>query len=153
MIIFLRKCATVDDLLVHSKQKDHMGRITDMLKALISHGLKLSPKKCQFFRTELTYMGNMFKITHGGIRISPIKTRVEAILKTSIPTTPKQCKSFCGVVNYLSIFCPHLQKYLVPIYDLTHKGRPFIWMTLHQKNFDKIKTQLSCAPVLSLPDG
>ena len=102
--------AIMDDLLVHSKQKDHMDRITEMLQALISHGLKLSPKKCQFFRTELTYMGNIFKITHKGIRISPIKTRVEAILKTPSPTTPKQCKRFCGVVNYLSIFCPHLQK-------------------------------------------
>ena len=48
--------AIMDDLLVHSKRKTHMDRITDMLKALIAHGLKLSPKKCQFFMQELTYM-------------------------------------------------------------------------------------------------
>ena len=41
--------AIMDDLLVHSKKKDHLDRITDMLEALITHGLKLSPKKCQFF--------------------------------------------------------------------------------------------------------
>ena len=36
--------AILDDLLVHSMKKNHMDRITDMLKAFISHGLKLSPK-------------------------------------------------------------------------------------------------------------
>ena len=42
--------AIMDDLLVHSKEEDHMDRILDMLRALVEHGLKLSPKKCQFFR-------------------------------------------------------------------------------------------------------
>ena len=74
--------AIMDDLLVHSMKKNHMDRITDMLKALISHGLKLSPKKCQFFMEELVYMGNVFKIGKFGVSISPIKTRVEAIQKT-----------------------------------------------------------------------
>ena len=145
--------AIMDDLLVHSLKRNHMDRITEMLKALISHGLKLSPKKCQFFMEELVYMGNIFKIGKFGISISPIKTRVEAIQKTPPPKTPKQCKSFCGVVNYLSIFCPHLQKLLAPIYDLTRKGRPFVWTETHQHNFDLIKKQLASAPVLSLPNG
>ena len=38
--------AIMDDLLVHSKEEDHMDRILDMLRALVEHGLKLSPKKC-----------------------------------------------------------------------------------------------------------
>ena len=55
--------------------KDHMSRILDMFKALIDHGLKLSPKKCQFFKDELVYMGNIFKVTQDNITITPIKTR------------------------------------------------------------------------------
>ena len=145
--------AIMDDLLIHSKKKHHMARIADLLKALLKHGLKLSPKKCQFFRTELVYMGNVFKVEKGKFVITPIKTRVEAILNTPAPLTPKECKSFCGVVNYLSLFCQNLQKLLAPIYDLTRKGRPFIWTDLHQKTFDTIKEQLAKAPVLSLPDG
>ena len=145
--------AIMDDLLIHSKKKNHMARIADLLKALVKHGLKLSPKKCQFFRTELMYMGNVFKVEKGKFVITPIKTRVEAILNTPAPLTPKECKSFCGVVNYLSLFCKNLQKLLAPIYDLTRKGRPFIWTEGHQKTFDTIKRQLAKAPVLSLPDG
>ena len=98
-------------------------------------------------------MGNVFKVEKGKFVITPIKTRVEAILNTPAPLTAKECKSFCGVVNYLSLFCQNLQKLLAPIYDLTRKGRPFIWTDMHQKTFDTIKQQLVKAPVLSLPDG
>ena len=143
--------AIMDDLLVHSKEDDHMDRIRDMLKALIEHGLKLSPKKCQFFRVELVYMGNIFRTSDDGITIIPIKTRQEAILKAKVPRTPKECKSFCGVVDYVSLFCPHLQSLLAPIYDLTRKGRPFVWTKMHQANFEKIKEQMASPPVLTLP--
>ena len=85
--------------------------------------------------------------------ISPIKTRVEAILKTPTPISAKECKSFCGVVNYLSLFCPNLQKLLAPIYDLTRKGKPFLWTENHQQTFDQIKNLLAKPPVLNLPDG
>ena len=143
--------AIMDDLLVHSKEADHMDRILDMLKGLVEHGLKLSPKKCQFFRDELVYMGNIFRTGQKGITITPIKTRQEAILNTPTPTTAKECKSFCGVVNYVSLFCPNLQKLLAPIYDLTRKGRPFVWTDLHTHNFEIIKKQMASPPVLTLP--
>ena len=41
--------------------------------------------------------------------------------------TVKGCRSFAGLVNFLSIFCPESQKLLKLIYDLTRKGRQFIW--------------------------
>ena len=72
----------MDDLLVHSKKENHLDRIVDLLKALIKHSLKLSPKKCQFFKTELVYLGNVFNFEKGMFVIIPIKTRVDAILNT-----------------------------------------------------------------------
>ena len=33
----------------------------------------------------------------------------------------KGCRSFVGMVNFVSLFCPKLQKLLKPIYDLTRK--------------------------------
>ena len=53
----------------------------------------------------------------------------------------------------MSLFCPHLQSLLAPIYDLTRKGRPFVWTKLHQKNFEEIKKQMVSPPVLTLPTG
>ena len=46
------------------------------------------------------------------------------------------------MVNFVSIFCLELQKLLKSIYDLTRKGRQFIWGQKQQTAFDKIKNRL-----------
>ena len=39
-------------------KKSHIAKLEELLKALLQNGLKISPKKCQLFRTELQYRGN-----------------------------------------------------------------------------------------------
>ena len=56
------------------------------------------------------------------------------------------------MVNFVSLFCPELQKLLRPIYDLTRKGRQFIWGKEQQQAFDEIKCRLQRPPVLHLPN-
>ena len=142
--------AIMDDLLVHGFKGNHLDRLEALFQAMIKHGLKLSPKKCQLFMKHLIYMGNIFHINGPTISISPLQSRIEAIQKLQPPTNVKGCKSFCGMVNYLSIFCRHLQKLLKPIYDLTKKGRPFIWQE-EQQTFDTIKERMINPPILYLP--
>ena len=55
------------------------------------------------------------------------------------------------MVNFVSIFCPELQKLVTSIYELTKKGRPFVWGDEQQKAFDEIKSRLLTPPVLSMP--
>ena len=110
--------AIMDDLLVHSTKMAHWKLIEQLLKSMCKNGPRLSPKKCQLFKTKLTYMGNEFSINKRTMTITPLRSRTEAINKIPTPRTPKQCKSFCGVVNYLSLFCPDLQKLLKPIVHL-----------------------------------
>ena len=64
----------------------------------------------------------------------------------------KGCRSFAEMVNFLSIFCPELQKLLKPIYDLTKKGRPFIWGKEQQDSFKEIKCRLIKPPLLHMPN-
>ena len=117
-----------DDLLLFMlSKKAHMDKLEDLSKALRRNGLKISPKKCQLFRTELQYMGNTIFIKERRLCVKPLCSRLEAIQKMKVPATAKQCKSFAGMVNFVGIFCPDLQKLLKPIYDLTRKGRQFIW--------------------------
>ena len=120
--------AIMDDLLLFTpSKKAHIAKLEDLLKALRKNGLKISPKKCQLFRTELQYMGNKIFIKEKRVCVKPLHSQLEAIKKIRPPTTPKQCKSFTGMVNFVSIFCPDLQKLLKPIYDLTRKGSQFVW--------------------------
>ena len=51
------------------------------------------------------------------------------------------------------MFCPELQKLLKPIYDLTRKGRQFIWGKEQQAAFKEIKQRLIKLPVLRLPNS
>ena len=49
----------MDDLLLFTPAKlSHFKKFEDLLKALYKNGLKISPKKCQLFKTDLQYMGN-----------------------------------------------------------------------------------------------
>ena len=81
-----------------------------------------------------------------------LRSQIEAIQKLKPPTTIKGCRSFAGMVNFVSIFCPELQRLLKPIYDLTRKGRQFVWGEEQQKAFHEIKHRLQRPPVLHLPD-
>ena len=129
--------AIMDDLLIHSAKVDHWKLLEQLLKSMCKNGLSLSPKKCPLFKTNLTYMGNEFSINKRTMTITPLRSRTEAINKIPTPRTPKQCKSFCGVVNYLSLFCPDLQKLLKPKVELTRKGRSFIWGDAQKKLLKK----------------
>ena len=116
--------AIMDDLLLFVPNKQtHFEQLVDLLQALCKNGLKISPKKCQLFRTELQYMGNTIFIKERRVCVKPLISRLEAIQNLKPPTTQKGCRSFAGVVTFVSIFCPTLQKMLKPIYELTKKGR------------------------------
>ena len=84
--------------------------------------------------------------------IKPLRSRLEAIQKLQPPTKTKGCRSFVAMVNFLSMVCPELQKLLKPMYDLTRKGRPFIWGKDQQESFKEIKCKLIKAPALHIPN-
>ena len=84
--------------------------------------------------------------------VKPLRSRIEAIQQLKPPTNTKGCRSFAGMVSFVSIFCPELQKLLKAIYELTKKGRHFILGKEQQEAFDEIKARLQKPPVLSIPD-
>ena len=143
--------AIMDDCLVHSKLTDHTQHLIQLFKALIRNGLKISPRKCQFFRKDLVYMGHNIMIKGNRPCIKALKDRADAIRKLNQPKTPRDCKSFCGMINFLSMYLKGLQELLAPIYALTKKGAKFEWTQTHQDNFMKLKEMVCKAPVLYMP--
>ena len=129
-----------------------MNKLEDLLKALLKNGLKILPKKCQLFKTSLQYMGNEIFIQNRKVCVQPLRNRLEVIQKLQPPKTAKGCSSFAGMVNFLSMFFPELQKLLKLIYDLTRKGRPFNWGKEQQDSFEKIKRRLTKPAVLHMPN-
>ena len=89
-------------------------------------------------------MGNTIFIKEKRVCVKPLKSRLEAIQKLKPPMNQKGCRGFEGIVNFVSIFCPKLEKLLKPIYEL--------WGDEQQKGFDEIKSRLLKPPVLSMLD-
>ena len=96
-------------------------------------------------------MRNTIFIRNKRVCAKHLRSRIEAIQKLKPLTMMKECRSLVGMVNFVSIFCPELQGVLKPIYNLTRKGRHFIWGEEQQKAFEEIKSRLQRPPV-HLPD-
>ena len=93
--------AIKDDLLLFTPSKrSHIAKLEDLLKALLKNGLKISPKNCQLFRTDLQYMGNTIFIKNKRVCVKPLRNRLEAIQKVKPPTTVKGCRRFTEMVNF-----------------------------------------------------
>ena len=103
--------AIMDDLLLFTPNKQsHFKKLEDLLKALCKHGLKISPKKCQLLKTELQYMGNTIFIKDKHVCVKPLRSRLGAIQRLKAPIIPKGCKSFVGMVKFVSMFSPRTTK-------------------------------------------
>ena len=71
----------MDDLILFTPSKEsHTNKLEDILEALLKNGLKISPKKCQLFKTSLQYMGNEIFIENK-VCMKPLRSRLEAIHK------------------------------------------------------------------------
>ena len=56
--------------IVYTTKKAHISKLEDILKALLKNGLKISPRKCQLFKTELQDMGNILRYPQESVNYS-----------------------------------------------------------------------------------
>ena len=101
-----------DLLLFTPTKKVHISKLEDLLKALLKNGLKISPRKCQLFKTELQYMGNVIFIMDRKVCVKPLRSRVEAILKLNTPQCQKVAEVLQGWLTFLVCFVWNYKSYL-----------------------------------------
>jgi hypothetical protein len=139
----------LDDILVYSKNKEeHAEHLRLVLERLREHQLYAKYSKCEFWLSEVTYLGHV--ISKDGIAVNP--ERVQAILDWTPPKNVKQVRSFLGLASYYRRFVENFSKIVKPLTDLLHKGVKFEWTEKCQESFHTLKDKLTSAPVLSLPD-
>ena len=71
---------------------------------LVEKNLTLNPEKCQFWMTELTFMGYLLS----GRGIGPTNSKVEAVKNARRPETASEMRSFIGLGNFSARFIPDL---------------------------------------------
>ena len=115
---------------------------------LRSAGLKLKPKKCNLFQTEVHYLGHV--IDKGGMRPNPQK--LDAVRNWERPKTVTQVRSFTAFCNYYRKFVKNFAEVAKPLYALTSKAVKFTWNEEHEEAFQLLKMRLLQAPILSFPN-
>ena len=64
----------MDELLLFTPSKEaHMSKLEDLLRALLRNGLKISPQKCQLFKTSLQYKENEIFIENKKVCVKATK--------------------------------------------------------------------------------
>jgi hypothetical protein len=128
--------------------------VREVLTRLRRFGLYANVKKCQFFVTELEFLG--FIVGKDGIRMDP--KRVEAITAWPQPKSIHDVQIFLGIVNFYRRFIEGYSHITRPLTDLlkrsgqaTSKGdmQTFIWTTGADKAFSLLKNTFECAGILA----
>ena len=85
-----------------------------------------------------------------GIRVDPAK--IEAVRGWTRPTSPTEIRSFVGLAGYYRRFVQSFSTIAAPINRLTRQDVGFQWSDECEERFQKLKTLLTSAHVLTLPE-
>lgn len=139
----------MDDLLVVSKTFDlHLDRLRAVAKCLQNANLTINIQKSKFCMREIKYLGHIV----GNGCIKPDPNKVDAITDFPSPRTVRQVRSFLGMCGWYHRYIAGFADIAAPISDLLGKHAKFEWTAAAQVAFDKLKSCLTSAPVLSHPD-
>ena len=79
--------AYLDNIIIFSKTpQEHLSHIRKVFKKLQSAKLSMKMSKCNFFSTEIQYLGHILSTTG----IHPLPSKNHTIQHMQPPTTPKQ---------------------------------------------------------------
>ena len=141
----------VDNLLIASPTYDKCLQNTiRTLNYLVNCGYKVSQKKAQVCKQQVTYLG--FVISQGEWGL--LSDRKQAIAGFGTPKTCRQLRGFLGMAGFCRIWIPNYGLIVKPLYEALkgHDFEPLTWTMECKTAFETIKTKLVSALALGLPD-
>ncbi|XP_028794470.1 uncharacterized protein LOC114750095 [Neltuma alba] len=147
---FLRKFVLIffDDILIYSATwLQHLQHVAEVLEAMARHKLFAKFSKCSFGKTKVEYLGHV--ISANGVEVDP--TKINSVLQWPTPQSVTQLRGFLGLSGYYRRFIRQYANLASPLTKLLHKDA-FHWSPEAQTAFDQLKSALTQAPILALPD-
>lgn len=140
----------LDDVIVFGRTfEEELERLEDVFLRMRIANLKLNPKKCLLFRSEVPFLGHV--VSRNGVKTDPSKT--VAVAEWPVPANVKELRSFLGFCTYYRRFVRDFAKVAAPLHALTKEGVSFEWSSACQDSFDKLRAALQQTPVLTYPDN
>ena len=145
----------LDDVIVYSKtEEEHLVCLRTVLERFKEHGLKLKPSKCNFFRTEISYLGH--KISAAGME--PATEGLKGIAEIMPPAMYTQVHKFLGATGYFRRFIKGYARIAKPLNDLLQgkssklKSQSLGLTPDALATFQELKMKCLTAPVLAFAD-
>ncbi|GJY92960.1 reverse transcriptase domain-containing protein [Tanacetum coccineum] len=139
----------MDDFSIFGSSLDHcLKNLEKMLKRCEKTNLVLNWEKCHFMVKEGIVLGH--KVSGSGIEVD--KAKIEAISKLPYPTNVKSIRSFLGHAGFYRRYIKDFSQIACPMTQLLVKDAPFNFFEEFIQAFDKLKRELTQAPIMIKPD-
>ena len=147
----------LDDILIFADDmEEHLQRLRVVFERIREAGLKLSPDKCSFIQSKVSYLG--YTISKDGIHTD--KSKIEKITSWPLPKTTDELRSFLGLCGYYRHFIHNYAQTVMPLEEVCkpswnrkmRKGKVVIELNTEQEEcFKSLKHALTSAPILAFP--
>ena len=147
---FLRRFATVffDDILIYSDSlSSHIQHLETVFRTLQQNEFFLKRSKCLFAQESIEYLGHIVF----GKGVKPEPSKIQAMVRWPTPSTAKELRAFLGLTGFYRKFIKNYAAMASPLTKLLCTDA-FQWTPESQIAFDKLKTAMTSAPVLALPN-
>ena len=142
--------AYLDDIVILSNNElEHLQHLKTVFKRLQDASLKLKESKCNFFRSQIHYLGDMLSAEG----IQPLPEKLDSITNMPAPENQTKVKQFISLVGYYHKFVPCFSDISRPLAKLTRKDTPFSWMKQCHLAFNMLKDKPCETPILCYPDS
>jgi hypothetical protein len=102
---------------------EHNNKIGQVFDRIRYSNLKRKPKKCEFLRMEVSYLGHV--ISENGVL--PDKTTTKVIEEFPNPQTVKQLKNVLSLMSYYRRFIPIFSQLASLLHKILKKSTLYEW--------------------------
>ena len=108
----------VDNILIYSQyEEEHEDHLRIVLQALRDHQLYAKFSKCEFWLTEVKFLGHVVSVS--GVLVDPEK--VEVVMSWARPKSVFEIHSFLGLAGYYRRFIEDFSRLAAPMTRLIWK--------------------------------
>ena len=127
-------------------KEQHDEYLTQVLNKLKTANVTLNPRKCEFSKTTVMFLG--YVIDRTGVKADPDKTNV--ICKMESPKSVSDLRRFLGMVNQMGKFSPNIAELTQPMRELLSSKHVWLWGSEQENAFTRVKEELVKPTTLTL---